>query len=105
MPVAATFGSCCERDDARATPDNQSAQSRNLLLLREAMRTTLDGRLHFPIRTGMPPISLINWVSDLLNPQRHLRLEEGTFAYYDDGRDLRDRADHRPRHRRAGHAC
>ncbi len=68
-------------------PGNADDLSRleELMLLRDAMRTTLDA-------AGFPnwvwdASDLINWVSDLLNPQR--TFGSGEFAYYDDGRDLR----------------
>jgi conjugal transfer ATP-binding protein TraC len=56
-----------------------------LILLREGMRTTFRAA-GFPNR-DWDAADLINWVSDLLNPQR--AFADGHFAAYDDGRDLR----------------
>ena len=68
----------------------------DLLLVREGMRTTLQAA-GFPNRKW-DAADLINWVSDLVNPQR--AFEDGHYAAYDDGRDLRA-PDRRSRHRGA----
>ena len=57
----------------------------DLRLLRDAMRTTFNAA-NLPNR-DWDASDLINWVSDLLNPQRIYGA--GHFAYYDEGRDLR----------------
>ena len=56
-----------------------------LILLRDAMRTTLTAAGFR--NQDWDASDLINWVSDLLNPQR--TFGSGEFVYYDDGRDLR----------------